>query len=255
MRLDQAVAIAMLALAAAPALAEDLTPAQIAERCENNRARLAELKRQSEAIPLMTPFEVKRVADDVIALGSIAAKGGVDAEDATMIRDLAVRYKFGLAGCLTLSMEQCGIDLLDTIQKAERDNANHLTAYQALQNEMHPHEVNLVALGCDSPILEVAGEWTSNWGAMHLDGSGTIEGTYDYQGGRIYGTMTGSVLEGKWSQTRSGQECKSPELGSKFWGRLKFSFDASGNSFSGDWSYCEADVGGGDWTGSKLPTP
>ena len=73
MKLDQVVAFTLLVLAGAPVMAEDLAPAQVAERCENNRARLAELTRQSEAIPLMTPFEVKRIADDVIALGSIAA--------------------------------------------------------------------------------------------------------------------------------------------------------------------------------------
>ena len=255
MKLHRVVALALLGLAGAPALADDLTPAQTAERCENNRARLAELTRQSEAIPLMTPFEVKRIADDVIALGSIAAKGGADAEDTTVIRDLAVRYKFGLAGCLTLSMEQCGIDLLDAIQRSEKENAERLASYQALLKEMHAHEVNLVALACDSAVIDVAGDWNSNWGTMHLNGSVTVEGTYDYQGGRIYGTMTGAVLEGKWSQTSSGQECKHPELGSKYWGRLKFTFDEFGDSFTGDWSYCEADVGGGDWTGSKLPTP
>ena len=238
-----------------PTLAQDLTPAQTAERCENNRARLAELRRQADALPLMSPFAVKQIVDDVLSLGGIAAKGDVTDDDMKLIRDLAVRYKFSLINCLNRSQEQCGIELLDTIQKAERQNTLNQGEYTRLQDEMRSHEVNLVALACDAAILDVAGEWNSNWGAMHLEGSGTIEGTFDYQGGRVYGTMTGNVLSGKWSQTRSGQECKHPELGSKFWGQLKFVFDAGGNSFTGDWSYCEADVGGGDWTGTKLPTP
>jgi hypothetical protein len=86
---------------------------------------------------------------------------------------------------------------------------------------------------------------------MHLGGSGTVEGTYDYQDGKVYGQMTGSVLEGKWSQTASGSKCERPELGSYYWGRIKWTFAPDGKSFSGSWSYCNGEVGAGDWTGTK----
>jgi hypothetical protein len=231
-----------------PALAEEN---DTAARCENNRARLNELKAEDKAIELLDPFKAKTISNDIVALQFLVTREKLDDDDIKKVRGMASNYNFSLLQCLTISQEQCGIDLNDHLNKMNLDNGTNLQRHAALLEQMHPFEVNLIALGCDNATFDIEGDWNSNWGTMHLSGLSTIEGTYDYQGGRIYGQLDGYVLTGKWSQTAAGQKCKSPELGSYYWGKVRLSFDKGGKSFTGDWSYCEADVGGGDWRGSR----
>src|SRR5688572_13740494 len=83
-----------LALLSWPAPAAELTEAERLERCQNNKLRLEELNRQTAAIQVMTPFEVTRIAEDVLALGDVATHEGVSVDDMALIRTLAGRYKF-----------------------------------------------------------------------------------------------------------------------------------------------------------------
>jgi hypothetical protein len=258
-----------------PAMAQaaELDEAARKERCANNQARLDELTRQSKDLKLWTPIEGKRVADDIVNLTALAAEaaesGSIAVKDVQTVIDLASRYKFGMAGCVALNtewsaikdkeaaqlrneaMEKCGIDLLDHIGRSSKANDEKMKQYKAILVEVHNHEVNLIALHCVDPTLDVAGDWNSDWGTMHLSGLSTIEGTYDYQGGRIYGQLDSYSFAGKWSQTTSGKKCKSPELGSYYWGRVALTFAKDGKSFSGSWSYCDGDPGGGGWSGSR----
>ena len=78
-----------------------------------------------------------------------------------------------------------------------------------------------------------APSWTGNWntdfGAMHLTQSGShVTGTYAYCNGvaTISGQVTGSALDGTWTQP-----CNSKQ------GRIHFVLSPSGISFTGLWSY------------------
>ncbi|MBV9470284.1 MAG: hypothetical protein JOZ57_13690, partial [Abitibacteriaceae bacterium] len=67
------------------------------------------------------------------------------------------------------------------------------------------------------------GVWFTDFGEMHLTQQGNqVSGTYDYDGGKLTGTVTDSVLRFQWTQT-----------GGKGSGR--FLLAADGKSFNGYW--------------------
>jgi hypothetical protein len=73
---------------------------------------------------------------------------------------------------------------------------------------------------------------------MRLSASGSsVTGTYDYQGGKIGGTVSGNTLKGKWSQQPSYQ---APDDA----GDLQFTLSSDASSFTGQWRYGSS----GNWS-------
>ena len=87
---------------------------------------------------------------------------------------------------------------------------------------------------------------------MRLTQSGSgVTGTYDYNSGRITGTVSGATLSGRWDE---GAETPGGD------GGFTFTISADCNSFSGTWGYGASSTGGG-WSGTRIavtvatPTP
>lgn len=84
----------------------------------------------------------------------------------------------------------------------------------------------------------IAGVYKTDYGEMRLQISGsTVTGTYRTSD-RIEGTLSGNTLTGWWYQSNGK-------------GRIKFVFDSSFSSFTGKWSYNDAEPSSG-WNGKKI---
>ena len=82
------------------------------------------------------------------------------------------------------------------------------------------------------------GTWMTDYGRMYLAQQGNrVTGTYDYMGGRIEGTVAGSVLSGTWVQTNNS-------------GRLEFRLSADGRTYDGVWGYGQG-ISNGLWRGTR----
>jgi hypothetical protein len=99
----------------------------------------------------------------------------------------------------------------------------------------------------------VGGGWNTNFGAMSLGQSGqSVTGDYSTND-ELTGTLQGNVLTGYWIQGNSAQQCQSQLYGSSYWGKLQFVFN--GDSFQGNWSYCDQTTWSGVWTGTRAAPP
>ncbi|MBF0108187.1 MAG: hypothetical protein HQL76_03295 [Magnetococcales bacterium] len=94
-------------------------------------------------------------------------------------------------------------------------------------------------------------DWNSDFGPVHLDinPDGSVSGRYtNYQG-----TLAGQVAEDGslrllWLQPTSERRCHTPQVGTRYWGRLTWRSSDDGNRLWGEWSYCdEAPGSGGQW--------
>ena len=138
--------------------------------------------------------------------------------------------------------------LIDT---AERERPQRT----AIQQQISRHQTNLVALGCDrisgieigqvgsTTRAEMSGTFNSTFGTLTLSPGG---GTYDYQGGQVQvSAVSGGIMEGIWTQTRSGRQC--PD--GRYYGRFRFEFTTTG--FTGSYGYCDDPPGAGAWNGTR----
>ncbi len=92
--------------------------------------------------------------------------------------------------------------------------------------------------------------WTGNWntyfGNMTLTQSGSIVvGTYEADGGRINGTVSGNKLVGTWYDAPS----YSPPTQA---GDIEFNLSEDCNSFSGRWRYGSEGNWSTDWSGTRA---
>jgi hypothetical protein len=94
------------------------------------------------------------------------------------------------------------------------------------------------------PPPTFTGAWNTTWfGAMHLTQTGNqVTGTYALCNGTatISGTVTGSTLDGTWTEP-----CDSGQ------GRIRVALSANGNSFSGQWGE-GANTPSVAWTGTRT---
>lgn len=98
----------------------------------------------------------------------------------------------------------------------------------------------------------IAGIWQTSGGRMELTQNDTeINGPYDQDDGRIFGTLTGNVLQGIWVEHGSNVTCAEPRDGSLHWGPITFAFNGDFTAFSGRWEYCDG-TGGNAWTGQLV---
>ena len=85
-----------------------------------------------------------------------------------------------------------------------------------------------------------AGDWTGSEGPIHLDQQGAkVTGTYHYANGRVSGDVRAGVLTGVWMQSTARYQCKYPQGGTSYWGRLQFTLAADGQSWKGLYSNCD----------------
>jgi len=96
--------------------------------------------------------------------------------------------------------------------------------------------------------------WDSSEGPMGLldADEGKFFGFYNQEDhGRLLLQRNESDVTGYWVENNSRQQCASERDGSRYWGRIKWKFDDKFSSFSGSWSYCDADPSGSKWTGKR----
>jgi hypothetical protein len=95
---------------------------------------------------------------------------------------------------------------------------------------------------------DYAGTYNTEWGKMILIVTGnSIAGNYEHDNGRIEGTFSGNVAEGKWFEESTNQ----PPTDA---GIFRFEFSEDGSTFQGFWKYgFESGAWSGDWIGTKVP--
>ena len=97
-----------------------------------------------------------------------------------------------------------------------------------------------------------SGTWETSYGTMTLTQSGnSVDGNYTHDEGHISGTVSGSVLTGRWDEapTRTGPSDAGP---------IQFTLAPDGQSFTGTWRYDGDDpsvVRTWDGTAAGLPPP
>ena len=73
---------------------------------------------------------------------------------------------------------------------------------------------------------------------------------YNSKSGRLEGmvrsTYRDSILTGHWFQATNTKKCPFQKYGSYHWGKFRLNFNQ--NSFKGQWSYCDEELGG-SWNG------
>jgi hypothetical protein len=95
------------------------------------------------------------------------------------------------------------------------------------------------------PGVSFAGTWKSSFGTMTITQDGSrILGDYSHDRGKIEGTIEGSVVKGKWSESPSYKPPRDA-------GDFEFTLSADGTSFSGKWRY---GFGTGPWKGDWKGT-
>jgi hypothetical protein len=94
-------------------------------------------------------------------------------------------------------------------------------------------------------ILNISGEWNTDEGKITFNQDGNnVTGIYKFGNGKIEGKINGYILEGYWYEAPT-YECPNDK------GKLKFEFDLSGNTFEGNWSYCENELNR-KWNGVRV---
>ncbi len=100
-----------------------------------------------------------------------------------------------------------------------------------------------------APVAIQSSVWNTSEGVLTLKIQGNgVSGTYVNDNGRISGTKSGNTITGFWGEDSSGTKCTTKKLNTYYWGKIKWVFN--GNSFSGQYSYCEGAMSG-SWTGTK----
>lgn len=110
------------------------------------------------------------------------------------------------------------------------------TGRQALPNGRYKSSYGMVTLSCSS-----SGRC-----------NGSYKGAGDNKPARIMGSINRSgLLTGIWAEVSSGRKCRTAKGGSRYWGKIAFKFDATANSWTGGWGYCEARPSSSNWSGRR----
>jgi hypothetical protein len=98
------------------------------------------------------------------------------------------------------------------------------------------------------------GTWNTDFGQMNLNvNNGQTSGSYTSDNGRIQGVVNGQTLVGYWIEDGSDRKCNTSKQGSFHWGRIEYILGANGQTFNGQWSYCDDPITGSSsaWNGTK----
>jgi len=92
-----------------------------------------------------------------------------------------------------------------------------------------------------STTTSIAGTWDTSEGVWtaSADGSGTISGPYQQDGGHIVGRMNGQQMTGHWREDNSALRCKTARNGEYHWGNFRFTFSPDMTSFTGAYGHCD----------------
>lgn len=97
-----------------------------------------------------------------------------------------------------------------------------------------------------APACEVTGSWSSSWGDMQLvQSDSNVTGSYTWDAGTIEGSLSGSILTGKWAEAPSYSEPNDA-------GDIVFTFAADCTSMTGKWRYGSSGSWYEDWSGTRL---
>jgi surface antigen len=110
-----------------------------------------------------------------------------------------------------------------------------------------------------SPDIE--GLWGSTMGQLEFnvterrDAQGQlhreVSAPYSRQNNsKVKGELRGAVLNGHWHEPSSSVQCATAREGTRYWGRIQFTFNPTGDTFSGKWGYCE-EVPERGWSGQR----
>jgi MscS family membrane protein len=115
--------------------------------------------------------------------------------------------------------------------------------------------IMILVFMCMSAVLAQncnwAGTWNTGWTgqsnsqnvAMMLQQSGdVVTGTYDYDEGRMEGTVSGNVLTGTWTQSATS-------------GTIQLQLADDCNSFDGSWCFGSSGGWEGNWVGARVRMP
>ncbi|HLE82311.1 MAG TPA: hypothetical protein VJA25_13625, partial [Dehalococcoidia bacterium] len=96
------------------------------------------------------------------------------------------------------------------------------------------------------------GTWDTDWNKLYLTQSGsTVSGSYEYDQGKVTGSVSGNQLTGRWTEAPTYREPY--DAGGFVW-----TISADCGSFSGTWGY-GTDSSAGTWNGTRastaIPTP
>ncbi len=83
--------------------------------------------------------------------------------------------------------------------------------------------------------------WKTNYGPLLMNSPDEVNvyGKYHIdRNGSVWGTVSGNKFVGYWAKDHAGKACHGKTRGTKYWGRLTFTFNDDGESFRGLWSYC-----------------
>lgn len=111
----------------------------------------------------------------------------------------------------------------------------------------------ILALLCTLTISAQSCDWTGVWntsyGRLELRQSGPdVIGSYNYEQGRLLGTVTESGLVGVWSELPT---YLTPDDA----GDVELNFTAGCNGFEGRWRHGSSGPWWTDWTGERLSIP
>jgi len=111
-------------------------------------------------------------------------------------------------------------------------------------NSMTIKDYILEGFNLEEYRIDVSGTWSTGWNGapvkMYLTQVGNlVTGNYDFNNGKLVGTLEGNVLEGAWAQDNSK-------------GNFKITFSDDGNRFQGNWGYGKESINAGPWYGRRI---
>jgi hypothetical protein len=248
------------------AIGQEMSDAQLRERCENNKKALADYDRQLEAIGARLNLTMN---DEELALARanrafvfniwkmrFAPSGEVRDEQVAKLEELGTLYEFkGQKSCpqgFKVYNSAClsGLTLLidrriDTAKQANTQRDELDRQRTQLQRQRAVHQSRLDELDCDMEIESrckgFAGTWKTKYGTMTSVRSGNqITASYDFDGGNLRGTISadGRTLTGTYT-----------EISAK--GTFRFTLATDGKSFMGNWTRTSGtrEPASGIWSG------
>ena len=91
---------------------------------------------------------------------------------------------------------------------------------------------------------KLSGVWKTNLVDLFLTQSGNnVTGSYDHEGGKLKGTITGNRLDYTWTETNGKK------------GKGYFIISDDGKSISGRYGYNDDNSSAGEWKGRKVEAP
>jgi hypothetical protein len=99
-----------------------------------------------------------------------------------------------------------------------------------------------------STTCQWTGTWDTEFGPLRLSQSGeTVSGDYDWDQGRLSGTVSGNVLRGTWNEVPTRQ----PPTDA---GEVALTMRADCQSFTGQWRYGSSEAWRTGWFGQRVST-